>query len=333
MGKEYKEKVVLITGATGLIGSNLVKKLLEEQTRIIVPGRSKQKVAYVFAPYMTNKNFSYEIVNITEGIPEHIDNIDYIFHAASSISGTDINKKPVNVIEANLIGTRNCLEFLKRQKEQTGISGRLIVFSSATVYGNITDMDRVVREDESDIAESLHCMASPYSESKRMTEVMVRAYGKQYGVDSVIARIGYVYGYTKICPDTAFYQFLDAAISGRDLVFYNTGMARRDNIYVEDVVSALLLLGIKGECGESYNVASCGEKGNFKAIDEIAQIIADKTNLRLKQSVKVIIPTNTTRRPGVLLNNHKLKSLGWSLETGLQEGINNTVLKYIERGI
>lgn len=333
MEKNYREKVILITGATGLIGSNLVKKLFEEHAKIIVLGRSKTKIENVFISYLTNKNFSYEIANITRGVPEHIKYVDYIFHAASSISSADINGNPIDIIDANLIGLRNCLEFLRKQKEQCGVSGRLVVFSSATVYGNNTDMDRKVKEEESDIAEPLHYAASPYSESKRMIEVLARAYGKQFGTDSVIARIGYVYGYTKICPDTAFYQFLDNAVSGKDLVFHNAGMARRDNIYVEDVVNALLLLGLKGKTGECYNVASCGEKDNFKAIDEIASLIAASANLQLKQSVKTVLPSNAMRKPGMLLDNQKLKMLGWSLETGLQEGIDKTVFKYIKRGI
>jgi Nucleoside-diphosphate-sugar epimerases len=321
---------VLVTGATGLIGSHLVERLLNDKVEVIAMGRDEEKIKYVFGDKLKDACFSYTLGNIADKFPEEAGNVTCIFHAASPISGQDIQNFPVNTIEANLSGTKNCLEYLVHQKNKYGRAGRLVVFSSATVYGSSMDRDRTVCEADTDLADSLQCGAAPYSESKRMIEVMVRAYGKQYGIDCVIARIGYVYGYTKLCPNTAFYEFLDKAVSGKDLAFRHTGMPRRDNIYIRDAVNGLILLAMKGNTGEAYNISSGGERDNFKSIDEMVKIIADCVDLQLHQKVRLIFPENAEiRKPGIMLDNHKLKTLGWSLETGIQEGITETVRGYI----
>lgn len=331
---DIRPKKVLVTGATGLIGSHLVERLLDDGHEVTAMGRNGEKLRLVFKDRLASARFSCIPGNIADGFPKSVEDIDLIFHAASPVSGHEIRSLPVDAIGANLAGLGNCLEYLAFQKEKHARTGRLVVFSSATVYGNGTDADRTADEEETGIAEPLHCPSSPYSESKRMAEVMAGAYGAQYGTDSVIARIGYVYGHSRLCPDTAFYELLDSAVSGRDLVLRNAGMARRDNIYVRDAVNALVLLGARGKTGESYNVASCGEKGNFKAIDEIAQMIAESASLQLGRPVRTILPAGSVpRRPGVMLDNRKLKALGWSLGTGLREGIDETVSNHIKRGI
>lgn len=330
--KKFADKTVLITGATGLIGSNLVEKLLDEGAHIIALGRNQKKIEDVFEKYLSNPEFSYKVANISEGIPENIGNVDYIFHAASAISGAEIKTKPVDVIEANLIGARRCLDFLKNQKEQKGILGRMIIFSSATVYGGGYDTDKPVAESETGTADTLDNGNIAYSESKRMVEVMARSYYIQYGIESVIVRIGYVYGYTKSKPNTAFYEFIGKAVEGEDITINSTGMGRRDNIYVADVVNGLMTAALSGIPGEAYNIASNGEKDNFKAIDEIAQIIAEQTNA-IRGGKKICVHAKEIREgrnPGLMLDNNKLKNLGWSLETDIREGIKETIKKYIE---
>ena len=128
----FKDKNILITGATGLIGSHLANKLLEEKANLILIGRNIQKLDSVFE---NNDNIKKIACDITADLPDNVPELDYIFHAAGPISGNDIKQYPVNLIKANIFGLMNCFEFLRKQKERTGKSGRIIVFSSATVYG------------------------------------------------------------------------------------------------------------------------------------------------------------------------------------------------------
>lgn len=329
--KKFAGKVTFVTGATGLIGSNLVNRLLEEGAKVIVLGRNRKKITDVFIEQLSNANFSYEVGNISDGIPPSIDYVDYIFHAASSISGSEIKNKPVNVIEANIIGTQKCLNFLKYQKECGKAFGKMIIFSSATVYGSKYTDNRSVSENETELADALNCESIPYSESKRMVEVLANSYFAQYGVESVIARIGYVYGYTKNKPDTAFYEFINKAVNGTNLTVNNPTVARRDNIFIDDVINGLITIATIGKSGETYNISSNGEKDNFKAIDEIAHVIVQNINqMRPERHISIYMKENENKRNyGIMLNNKKLKDLGWMVETSLQTGIKNTLEKYL----
>lgn len=329
METTLSDKTIVITGATGLIGSHLVRELLRRGAEVRALGRSVEKMERVFANEKRNIRFSYSIGELSLEFLKKLGKIDYIFHAASPISGEEIKYHPVDVIAANIDGARVCLDFLRKQKEEHGYCGRMIIFSSATVYGKTTE-DRTVVESQTEIAGELCKANAPYSESKRMVEVIAKAYNRQYGVDCVIARMGYVYGYTKIPPATAFYEFINKGLQGDNITVNNAGIPRRDNIYVSDVVNGLILLAEKGVVGEAYNISSNGEKGNYCAADELGEYIVNEINTKIK-SRKIMIKRNLkkgVRESGIKLNNSKLKELGWKLETSIADGIRETLEQY-----
>lgn len=323
----FENKKVLITGATGLVGRHLIKKLVDSGAHVIAVGRNKEKLEKVFSGLCDDSQIICVEGNISKVFPVDEQDIDYVFHAASPISGVEIRTIPVDTISANIDGIRNCLEHLKMQGH-----GRLIVFSSATAYGNFNlSEDITVTEDMTDKADALHTPNTPYSESKRMIEVLARAYQAQYGVDSVIVRIGYVYGYTNPRPNTAFYEFIGKAINGEDIVLNNSGMGRRDNIHVDDVIDGLMLVAEKGNGGEAYNISSNGDNDNFAAIDEIAEMIAEAANRATGKTIKAVIKhMEVERKPGMKMDNSKLKDLGWKVSVSLSEGIKETVNEFAD---
>ena len=330
---KFVDKRVLVTGATGLIGTHLVRKLLEIRANVIAMGRNEEKLKQVFSSELSNERFSYVIGSITNGIEPEVGILDYIFHAASPVSGAEIHTKPVDTISVNVDGTRNCLDYLRKQKAEgrKGI-GRMIVFSSATVYGTQVEEETVYEENETGQADTLFTVNSPYSESKRIIEVLAQAYCMQYHSDCVIVRIGYVYGYSNPKPNTAFYEFIEKAINEEDIIINNSGMARRDNIHVSDVVTGLLFIAEKGRSGDAYNISSNGEKNNFCAVDEMAVIIADCINSFSKDSkIRVITKQmESKRKPGIKLDNKKIKALGWEVKVCLEDGIRDTIEKYLK---
>lgn len=329
----FKNKTVLITGATGLIGSHLIKRLMQfPNVHIIALGRSLEKLETVFDEFLTSENLNLVEQDIAIRKPFLSQTVDFIFHAASPIAGNVIHTFPVNVILPNINGLINCLEFLKVQKESMGVDGRLIVFSSATVYRNLSDIDRLMNEGHTEWADGLDSLNAPYSESKRMCEVIAEAYHRQYNINVLIARLGYLYGYSKFAADTAFYEFIDKVIAGHDIELNNCGMPRRDNIYIDDAISGLLCLCEKGESGEVYNVSSGSDKDNYAAIDEIAECMVEIANKeKLNGKIQILYKTllQTKRKPGIILNNEKLKSLGWQIEYNLEEGIKRTLKTYM----
>lgn len=328
----FENKTILVTGATGLLGTHLISRLLNcEGCKVIALGRKLQKLETVFKDY-SGKGILYLVEgDVAEAMPYIPEGIDYIFHAASPIAGDIIRNYPVSVIKPNILGLINCLEYLRKRKAETGIDGSMVVFSSATVYANMTDNDYFVTEENTSVADNLDASNAPYSESKRMAEVIARSYWKQFEVRVMIARFSYLYGYSLQAPNTAFYEFINKSLRRENLLLNNNGAARRDNIFVEDAVDGLLCLCEKGNAGEAYNISSSGDKDNFAAIDEIAEAIAESANSLLGGANITVSFRETVegRKPGLALDNRKLKSLGWGIKYSLKDGISKTLKDYI----
>lgn len=324
----FKDKTVLVTGATGLIGSNLVDRLMQSDVaKLIVTGRSKKKLESTFLEYARDERFAIVEHDASTTYPDDIRDIDFIFHAAGPMERNIVMNYPVSVILPNVLGTINALEFLKNQEQETGRKGRAIVFSSVTVYNNPTKEDYVANEEETCYAQSLEAATACYSESKRMSEVIAKAYVKQYGVDAVIARFSTVYGPTRNVPDTAFYEFIKKSIAGEDITVNSNAAPRRDNIYVDDAIDGLIAITLKGEAGESYNISSNGDLDNYAAVDEIAKMTVEVAG---KGSKVIYRNKDNSTKAGLLLNNDKLKNLGWHVNFSMEDGISDTI-KYLKK--
>lgn len=330
---EFTGKRVLITGASGLIGCNLVDKLMTfNNVKVFVTGRNKKKLESTFSEYLGNDNFAVVEHDVADPIPSEINNIDLIFHAAGPMERDVVMNKPLSVVLPNIVGTINLLDFLLKQELVSGIRGRIVVFSSITVYSNPTDKDYVALESNTVHSLALDQPYACYAESKRMAEVIAQAYVRQYKVDAVIARFSTVYGYTKNIPNTAFFEFIKKALVGEDIILNGVGMPRRDNIYVDDAVNGLLILAEKGIPAEAYNISSCGDMENFAAVDEIAECIAEEVSkVTGNKQVQVIKKKFSSRNPGLMLSNEKLKALGWVVRSSHAEGLKRTIINIISK--
>ena len=327
----FNGKRILVTGATGLIGNSLVHSLMKfNNIHVVAVSRSESKLQKCFSKYKNNLNFSFFAHDVSLPLNILVDPVDFIFHAASPQENKIIYESPVDVINANLFGTVNCINLIRKQEIDHNVNGRLILFSSVTVYGNNTNKNLVVKESDTSVTDIIESNGAPYSQSKRMSEVIARAYAKQFGVDVVISRLSTVYGDTIIKSDTAFFEFINNAILGQDIQMRSNTLPRRDNIFLDDAISGLLTIALKGKTTEAYNVSSNGELDNFLAVDEIASVIANESN---KQVGNLRVPINVIysdcskgkRKPGVILDNSKLKGLGWKLTTSFNDGIAKTL--------
>ena len=314
-------KNILVTGATGLIGYNLVKRLLQDaENKIYAAGRSMQKLESTFDEFNGSSNL--ELCEYADTIAnlDRYPAFDYIYHAAGPMEPDVVINRPVDVIVPNIIDLRAVLEHVVRMK-QSGHDCRVLIFSSVTVYQNNTDKDITVSESDTNCGEALNMPKVSYSESKRMCEVLAQAYIKQYGIDAVIARFSTVYGPTKNIPNTAFYSFIQKTLRGEDIVLNGVGLPLRDNIYVDDAINGLLTIAAKGITGEAYNISSNCEMGNFMAVDEIATTIQTAARNEFGKIVNVLVPSFKTRQAGIVLDNSKLHQLGWQIKYSIIDGI------------
>ena len=314
---------VLITGASGLIGSFLIDVLMwrnrneDMNCKIYAMGRNESSVRERFVQYWGSPLFTFIIHDITEKT-EIEESFDYILHLASNTHPVAYATQPISTITTNVIGTYNLL----RHASDYG-TRRFLFASSNEIYGeNRGDVEFFTEE----YCGYINCntLRAGYTESKRCGEALCQAYMKEKRVDIVMPRLTRSYGPTLLNSDTkAMSQFIRKAISGEDIVLKSEGKQYYSYTYVADAVSGLLTALLKGESGEAYNIAD--EKSDIM-LKDLASVIAKMCG----RKVVFEIPDNTEKMgystaTKARLDGSKLKNLGWKMNYDIPEGIKRTI--------
>lgn len=301
---------LLLTGATGLIGSAFARLLLKETSwHIYASGRNEARAQRLFREEWTNPRFHFLKHDILQPLSSDI-SFHYIVHAASEAAPAAFAERPVDIIRANMEGVMHLMEYGMRHDMK-----RFLYVSSGEVYGQ-GDGTPFTEEDSGYVNPMKP--RSCYPSSKRAAETLCAAYAAQYGVDIVVARPCHVYGphFTEH-DNRAYAQFLRCAKEGKDIVLKSSGSQLRSWCYVEDCATALLCLLQKGKSGEAYNIADPLGKATIRQLAEYIAAAAD---------VKVIVESmdNPEYRQSVL-STDKLCALGWNTKGTLQEKLAETL--------
>lgn len=318
----FKLKSVLITGASGLIGSSIVDFLLElnasmsANNHIYAAGRNIEKLTLRFSENYHKNNLHLIEYDATKNI--HLSNhFDYIIHAASPSNPTSYVNYPVETMFANFIGMKNILEYAKKNSVE-----RILYISSSEIYGKKQN-GMPYKDNEYGYIDILN-FRSCYPSSKRATETLCSAYYKEYGIESVIVRPGHVYGPTATNEDTrAATQFIRDVISGQDIIMKSKGTQLRSYCYVVDCVSAIISVLLNGKVGHAYNIAN---PNSNVSIRELAECIAHEA----KKKIIFQMPTDTEKMgynpmENSCLDASELMKLGWKGLFTLEQGIRNTL--------
>ena len=308
---------ILITGATGLIGSCLVEVLMAHPHRnynVFAMGRNLQRMESLFGHYSAEKGFYKVVGDVNEPLSLN-QSFHYIIHAASGAAPLEFANYPVEVMKANFNGVANLMEYgLKHDLR------RFLFISSGEVYGE--GDGRVFSEDYSGYVDC-NSPRSCYPSSKRAAETLCASYAAEYNVDVVIARPCHIYGPHFTEHDNRVYaQFLGNALRGEDIVMKSTGEQFRSWCYVVDCVSALLHILLKGEKGQAYNIANANSNISIK---QLAEIIATIGGMK----VVMDIPSESERKGynvvrRSVFDTSKLDNLGWKALNGAQQGFKKT---------
>ncbi|MBE5934331.1 MAG: NAD-dependent epimerase/dehydratase family protein [Lachnospiraceae bacterium] len=318
--EDIKGKTILVTGATGLIGSQVVKALLccnrikDANITIVSVVRSKEKVDNVFGELANDPNMKFVYGDITEKLNVDMD-IDYIIHGACNTTSKFFVTKPVETIQITLKGMENMLD-LAREKKVKG----MVYMSSMEAFG-LTDphLERVSENDLGYI--DILNIRSCYSEGKRMCECMCACYASEYEVPVKIARLSQTFGAgISYSENRVFAQFAKSAMNKEDIVLHTEGKSVGNYTYTRDTVIALLILLTKGAVGEAYTVAN--EESN-STIKDMALMVANEI---ANGEIKVIfdIPEDAKTYgyapdANMKLSSQKMQSLGWKPEIGLKD--------------
>ena len=310
---------IAVTGAGGLVGSYLmraldaVRRAHDLKLNLIALCRSPERTRAQLRGVERLECLEYDATR-----PLTADfRADYILHAAANAHPLAFSRDPVGTMQANILGTMNLLERIR----ETG--GRFILFSTGEIYGERPDLPEGFDETTFGSVDPMNPRAC-YPESKRAAETLCAAYAQQYGVDTLAARLTYIYGATITDQNSrADAQFLRRALTGEDIILKSEGTQVRSYCYAADAASALLTLMLRGESGRAYNVANpdCAP-----SIREYAETLAELAGVR----VVFDLPPEEERRgysavTRAVLNPGRLINLGWHAEYDLHEGLRRTL--------
>ena len=312
LSSQLTKTTFLVTGATGLIGSSLIRCLLalNEQIKVYAPVRNLKKAEVLFDERQ-KENIHFIECDLVEYDYSRLDRIDYIVHCAAPTSSKFFVEHPVETFEIIMDGTKKMLQ-LARQKQVRG----MVYLSSLEVYGESHDDSLSVKEDFQGYLNPMSVRSS-YPMAKRATENLCCLYASEYGVPVKIARLTQTSGAGITKDDSRIIaQFARLAAHGQDIVLHTTGESSRPYCYVTDSISALLYILLKGANGESYNVAN---ESTYLSARGMAEFVHN--NINPNSQVKVELADNMGYAPPtkLRLDTEKLKGLGWQPHYGLKE--------------
>ena len=302
---------ILITGGMGFVGSNLIDLLLQEKHKIIVLTKSyskKKNISHIQAKIKVEKvdvTNHRKLSNIIE-----LHKPDVIIHLAGITSHSKSFEKPFDDIDQNTKSTLFILEKLKQMNRKC----RFVLGSSFIVVG---------KPDKLPVDEKTPCWPTTlYGTNRLASEHYCKIYHEVYGLDTVIFRITNSFGpREQVLPTKNAVNFLiHEAFKGNKLTIFKNGKFFRDLIYISDVVFGIKTIMNKGKSGDLYWISS-GRKIWFYELGKLLEKLTDA-------KVKFVKTPNYTKKVDVgnfVVNNSKLRSLGWKPKVNLVQGIKETL--------
>jgi dTDP-glucose 4,6-dehydratase len=311
---------VLVTGATGLIGSLIVRtlacanRLKSLDITVFALARSEEKAKAVFQTLLERGDVRLVIGDVNRALAIE-EPIHYILHGASPTSSRYFVTNPVETILTAIEGTRNILEFA-RQKQVKG----MVYLSSLEVYGIPQTEDGTVKEEDYGYIDPLSVRSS-YSEGKRMAECLCASYAREYEVPVKVARLSQTFGAGVAYEDgRVFAEFARCAVEKRNIVLHTAGNTLRTYCYTSDAAAALLTILAKGEPGSAYNVTN---KNTAVTIREMAQCVCDafpESGITVEFDLPEDLESFGYNPEMVIrLDTEKLEKLGWQATVDLKE--------------
>lgn len=321
---------VLVTGATGLVGSACVRALLE-RNRALDAGihvkalvRNEQKAKKALVGYTDDKCLEFVLGDV-ETVDEKACASDYIIHAACPTASGYFMEHPVETANAIVGGTVHMLEIARFCGAQS-----MVYVSSMEVYGNgnpEAGLEHLLNEHEVGYCDPL-IVRSCYPEGKRMAEQYCVAYASEYNVPVKVARLAQTFGPGIPKDDRRLFAMIARnAINGEDIVLKTTGASTRMYAYTQDAVRALLIILLGGEPGRAYNVAN---PDTYSSVRGMAEEIAS-TCARLPIDVRVELDPQAPYPPEhhLPLDVEALLALGWKPQVDLA-GMYRNLIAYLE---
>lgn len=338
------EKTLLVTGGAGFIGSNLILKALADTDWRIV---NVDKLTYSGNPESLKTISGHPRYKFIQADVADAPAINAIFaaeqpaavmhlaaesHVDRSIDSPDI------FIETNIRGTSVMLEAsrawwktLREKNKEAAQNFRFAHISTDEVFGDLAGSPASVKFSES----TPYAPSSPYSASKAASDHLVRAWGRTYGLPTLITNCSNNYGPRQF-PEKLIPVTILNALKGNRLPVYGRGLQIRDWLYVNDHAEALLMVLAKGKPGETYAIGGNCEKRNIDVVEAICGIL-DESGLAKPEGLRSYaeLITFVADRPGhdgrYAIDASKISDeLGWKPKYDFASGLRETTNWYLE---
>ena len=323
--KKVYQKNVLVTGATGMICSAVTDLLLylnrekNANINIILAGRDANRLKDRFNGFVIEEDYHFVYYDaLVSDMPKiEQETVDYIIHGAGNAHPTAYAAQPVETILANSIGLNTMLRTAAQKNAKC-----LLYISSSEVYGNKSE-NRPYRENDYGFVDILNPRAC-YPCSKRLAETLCAAYGKEYGIGTVIVRPGHIYGPTMTATDSrAASQFIRNALHGESIVMKSAGSQQRSYCYVMDCASAILAALLNGSYGTAYNISN---PLSIATIREFAEAVAKTSGVEISfENPSDMEKSGYNLMDNSTLDSKKIEELGWRGYFDLMTGIDHTL--------
>lgn len=300
----------LLTGATGLIGSALLRKLVAEGNSVTCPIRNKEKARGLFDGEIYNKVQWIELP-LEKYLQDMDKHFDYIIHCASPTASKYFVSNPVETLSFNIATTTAIMEYAKNHS----VKGVLFL-SSLESYGTVTEGDRLIDEDYQGYVNPLEVRSS-YNIAKRTCECICHAYSQEYNVPVKVVRLTQIISSKVAEEDMRVYaQLARSAAREEDIILHTEGTSARQYLYIDDAVEALITVLLKGNSGEAYNVAN---EETYITIRSMAEFVQKHFNPEHKVVIQKRDDMGYAPVTKLRLSTKKLRDLGWSPRYGLFE--------------
>ena len=302
---------IMITGGMGFIGSHLSEQLLIEKHDLVVLTKSffkKHNITNISKKIKIEKTDITNFKKLGQSIQKN--KPDVIIHLAGQTSHSQSFKEPLNDIDSNAKSTLFILEEIRKKK----LKCRFVLGSTFVVIG---------RPRKLPVDEKTPCWPTMiYGVNRLTSEHYCKIYHEVYGIDTVIFRITNSFGPREqvVSTKNAVNFLIHQAFLGKTVTIFKKGKFFRDLIYISDVISGIKIIMKKGKSGELYWISS-GRKIWFYKLGKLLEKLTDA-------KVKFVKESNYTKKVDVgnfVVDNSKLRALGWKPKISFNQGIKETL--------
>lgn len=324
-------KNILVTGGAGFIGSNFIPYFLNKHNCYNIINLDKLSYAGKLRNLLdVSDNLHYKFIKADICNREFVEyifdeySIDAVIHFAAESHVDNSIKDPEIFIRTNVQGTYNLIDIAR--KKWDGMPNRFHHISTDEVYGSLGEKGLFNEA-------TPYAPNSPYSASKAASDMVIRAYNKTYGMNTVITNSSNNYG-PKQHREKLIPTIIRNALNGTPIPIYGDGKNIRDWVYVLDHCKAIDMVFHHGACGESYNIGGNSERDNISVATEICSIL-DKMYPRLDNKSYSEQITYVADRKGhdkrYAIDTTKIElELGWNAEESFESGLLKTVKWYLD---